>query len=449
MAPSFLVYTCRNAGGGSGGRHILLHAERSDWIRVNDTGLEIAEALDSGASEDDLVARLVARYGIPAERARDDIRFVSGELTRAQFFKGTPSKTLTTRRPGSLFFHLTTRCNLACSHCYASCPEQAGEQPEDLETGAVLRKIDELAEAGGKTVTLSGGEPLLHPGIKEILAHTASRLGVSLLTNGTLIDREWAARLADLDARVQISLDGSRPEIHDLQRGEGSFDRAMRAVDLLQQSGLGRRLNFCTTLMTLNLHDLKEIIDLAERLEIPLVRFIPLRRKGSALKAWDSLGSGIDVADHEAFYRYAEELGDKDACSVEISCGLSGFVLSISSELSDDDVWCPAGRQIVVSVRGNAYPCVLMMREKDRLGNIYHDSLSALSRTDAMSRLCGVLVSRRRKIERCAACLWRNLCQAGCMGLAEDQKGSLWDTDLFCDYRKKAYKRAFDRLLSK
>ena len=64
-----------------------------------------------------------------------------------------------------------------------------------------------------------------------------------------------------------------------------------------------------------------------------------------------------------------------------------------------------------------------------------------------MADVCLALVERRQKIEKCAACTWRNLCQAGCMGQALDNKGTIWDTDDFCDYRKRAYKEAFDRIL--
>jgi len=62
--------------------------------------------------------------------------------------------------------------------------------------------------------------------------------------------------------------------------------------------------------------------------------------------------------------------------------------------------------------------------------------------------VCRALAERRSKIQECAACTWRNLCQAGCMGLALDNKGTIWDTDDFCDYRKRAYKEAFDKILS-
>jgi len=414
---------------------------------VNDTGLEIARALDGGASIDEVVSSLVSRYAITEEQARRDVDYLSRELAKAHFVpNAAESSTPTTRAMGSLFVHLTTRCNLACPHCYYACPDQAREKPCDLDTAAVRRIIDEAMDEGAGSVALSGGEPFLHPDFEKIISHAASGLDIDVLTNGTLIDRQKAALLAGLGASVQISLDGSTAEIHDSHRGKGSFERVLRAVGFLQEAGAGERLNFCTTLMSQNLNDLKEIIRLSERLGVGLVRFIPLRQKGSAQRTWASIGSGVVVEDHEAFYRYTEELKEKGACSIGVSCGLSGFVLKVDS---DDGIWCPAGNQLVVDVTGDVYPCVLLMRDEDRLGNIHHHSLATIRGSDGMARFCNTLASRRRKIEECAACSWRNLCQAGCMGLALEQKGTLWDRDLFCDYRKNAYERAFGRLLSR
>ena len=394
-----------------------------------------------------MVGGLVEKYAITEERARQDVDRLRRELAKAHFLPDpTGSRPPTTRTMGSLFVHLTTRCNLACAHCYYACPDQADQTPRDLDLSAVRRVVDEARREGAAAVALSGGEPLLHPEIRAIISHAAPHLAIDLLTNGTLIDEEWAALLADAGASVQISLDGSTDVIHDAYRGVGSFDRALRAVELLRQAGAGERLNFCTTLMSRNLNDLAEIIRLAERLGVPLVRFIPLRQTGSARRTWASIGSEVETKDHEAFYRYAEELAEKGSCSVRVSCGLSGFVLKVKS---DDDIWCPAGKQLVVDVTGDVYPCVLLMRDEDRLGNIHEQSLGAIRSSKEMARFCEILANRRREVEECAACSWRNLCQAGCMGLALEQKGTFSDRDLFCDYRRNAYRRAFDRLLSR
>ena len=77
---------------------------------------------------------------------------------------------------------------------------------------------------------------------------------------------------------------GSKKDIHDAIRGKGGFDRVITAVINLQKAGLGKRLNLSTTVMRQNIHDLKDIVSLTERLAVPLVRFLPLRRAGYSLR---------------------------------------------------------------------------------------------------------------------------------------------------------------------
>lgn len=426
--------------------HILFHPHNSTWKKVNGTGFEIAQHLDRGQSVQDVVLHLRKKYGIADEVARGDVTQVRDELARNGFLKSDP-----TSRPSkspslnSLFLHITNRCNLSCPHCYALGPAQG--PAKDLPPALVFRMIDELTDHGGTGLTLSGGEPLLHPNIKEILRHASTRLDIRVLTNGTLIDREWAEFLSDMNINVQISVDGSCEEVHDRIRGKGSFRKTIHGLEYLQGAGVGHRINFSTTVMNQNLDDLIRIITLARRLGVPLVRFLPLRRKGSAQSTWQAVGSGLSTKDYAGFYDDIHRLQATAGTGVEISCGLSGFLLKMPEEFEEDDIWCPVGSRVVIDANGDAYPCVLMMEDEFRLGSVFHDSLWKIIQTDAMSGVCRALSERRQKIKKCAPCTWRNLCQAGCMGQALDHKGTIWDTDDFCDYRKRAYGEAFDRIL--
>lgn len=443
---SFMIYSSNNAGTGKGKRYVLFHPDQSRWLVVNNTGLEIARYLDKGESVDDVALRLVKKYGISAGPAKRDVVSVFDQLSRQNFLNGNAQKRLV-RTPSlnTLFFHLTNRCNLSCLQCYVSCPESniKGDLPQSL----VFQLIDELVDSGGQAVTFSGGEPLLHPGIKDILKYTAPKARVQLLTNGTLINREWAGVLADMKVSIQVGIDGSRREIHDAIRGRGNFDRAIKGIKYLQEAGFGKELNISTTITNKNIGDLVEIISLAERLEIPLVRFLPLRRMGSAETEWESVGCDLEIDDYEQFYRYVSDLQANRRCSTEVSCGLAGFLLNIEGQA--DDIWCPIGTNLVCWVNGDTYPCVLLMEDEYRLGNVFQDSLSKIINSDKMVQISEALGDRRIKIKRCAACDWRNFCQSGCMGQALDHKGTIWDTDNFCDYRKGRYRKAFDKILNK
>lgn len=413
---------------------------------MNDTGLEIARYLDQSGSVQKAVIHIKKRYEIADEVAQRDVEQVRAQLAVSGFLKpGVVSEPSRSPWLNSIFLHLTNRCNLACLHCYAGNSLQ--RHIKDLPVSLVFRMLDELIDHGGTSVTLSGGEPLLHPDIKEILRHAGTRLDISVLTNGTLIDREWAEFLADIGAYVQISVDGSCERIHDQIRGKGSFTKTIDGLNYLQMSGLENRINFSTTVMNQNLDDLIRIIALARSFGVPLVRFLPLRRKGTAQSTWQTVGSGLSTKDYTRFYDDTHRLHATIGTEIEISCGLSAFLLNMPEEFEEDDIWCPVGRRLVIDVNGDAYPCVLLMEDEFRLGNAFDDSLSKIIQSDAMISVCQALAERRHKIKKCSVCNWRNLCQAGCMGQALDNKGTIWDTDDFCDYRKKAYKEAFDKIL--
>src|SRR5215472_9681642 len=75
------------------------------------------------------------------------------------------------------------RCNLACTYCNEF---DAVSTPVPL--AAMLRRIDLLADLGTTIITISGGEPMLHPDLEEIIARIRRRGAIAtLITNGYLL----------------------------------------------------------------------------------------------------------------------------------------------------------------------------------------------------------------------------------------------------------------------
>jgi MoaA/NifB/PqqE/SkfB family radical SAM enzyme len=101
------------------------------------------------------------------------------------------------------------RCNLACKYCNEF---DDFSKPIPLET--MKRRIDDLARLGTSVVTLSGGEPLLHPELDEIIAHMRKySIIAGMITNGYLLTADRIKRLnrAGLD-HLQISIDNVMPD---------------------------------------------------------------------------------------------------------------------------------------------------------------------------------------------------------------------------------------------
>jgi MoaA/NifB/PqqE/SkfB family radical SAM enzyme len=103
----------------------------------------------------------------------------------------------------------TRRCNLSCAYCNEFDRTSAPVPLDDI-----LRRIDMLADLGTTIITLSGGEPLLHPSVVEIVRHIRGRGAVAtLITNGYLLTPEVIRHLnaAGLDG-LQISIDNVSPD---------------------------------------------------------------------------------------------------------------------------------------------------------------------------------------------------------------------------------------------
>jgi len=114
-----------------------------------------------------------------------------------------------TRHPVLAHIIPMRRCNLACEYCNEY---DKTSNPVSLET--MFRRIDRLADLGTTIVTTSGGEPLLHPELDDIIAHVRRRgMIAGMITNGYLLTGDRIQRLnrAGLD-HLQISIDNINPD---------------------------------------------------------------------------------------------------------------------------------------------------------------------------------------------------------------------------------------------
>jgi len=101
------------------------------------------------------------------------------------------------------------RCNLACTYC-----NEFDDFSKPVPLATMLRRIDRLAELGTTVITISGGEPLLHPELDDIIRQIRLRGSIAtLITNGYLLTPERIQRLnrAGLD-HLQISIDNIQPD---------------------------------------------------------------------------------------------------------------------------------------------------------------------------------------------------------------------------------------------
>lgn len=139
-------------------------------------------------------------------RARRTLRFIN---TRLKEWRMIAWGLLSTEHPVLAHVIPIRRCNLSCTYC-----NEYDDFSKPVPLEEMLRRIDRLAELGATIITQSGGEPLLHPDLDQIIARVRSHGALAgMITNGYLLTRERIERLnrAGLE-HLQISIDNALPD---------------------------------------------------------------------------------------------------------------------------------------------------------------------------------------------------------------------------------------------
>jgi MoaA/NifB/PqqE/SkfB family radical SAM enzyme len=146
-------------------------------------------------------------------------------------------------KPLTMLLLVNKGCNLRCAFC------DLWSGKEEIPFEPTLKLLDEAVTIGTRTLVLTGGEPLLHPGIFRIARAAQARgLGVNITTNGTLVERLYDALVASGVDSLSFSIDGL-PATHDALRGQpGAHGRTWRAMLKVRHEGrIGTNVYFVVT----------------------------------------------------------------------------------------------------------------------------------------------------------------------------------------------------------
>ena len=103
---------------------------------------------------------------------------------------------------------VTRRCNLSCGYC-----NEYDQVSAPIPIDVLKQRLDKLRELGTVSVTLTGGEPMIHPQVDEVIAHSV-KLGMvcTSITNGYPLTKTWIERLNKARLTLlQISIDNVEP----------------------------------------------------------------------------------------------------------------------------------------------------------------------------------------------------------------------------------------------
>ncbi|MBR5041354.1 MAG: radical SAM protein [Clostridiales bacterium] len=169
-----------------------------------------------------------------------------------------------TTTEGQLYFqfHITNTCEGRCQHCYFN--ELPADQQVFVDFELIKRTIDQIVqysrELGLKpTIDFTGGDPLLHPKIDEVLLYAHDKgasIGLKCCSNKINDKTVHLFKLANIE-RVCLSLEGMKT-FNDMMRGKGDFDRTVNALSLLKKEGFYVRIKM--TISKLNKHQVAPLM---------------------------------------------------------------------------------------------------------------------------------------------------------------------------------------------
>jgi AdoMet-dependent heme synthase len=327
------------------------------------------------------------------------------------------ARTVRKRRPLSVHFDLTYRCNERCVHCYLD-HEDYGE----LTTAECVGTLEQIARAGALFLTFSGGEIFLRKDLEEILG-AARRLqfDISLKTNALLVTPERAQMLRRYGVRrVQISVYSSDPAIHDaITKVPGSLERSLASIPLLQEHGI--QVKLACPLMKQNLTAYRGVMALAGRLGIPYVLDLTITpmMDGSRepLEHRVSSEALLPILQDSALQSCGtkvipEEWNSTPALGSSVSSGIENSAY--------EDLPCSAGHNsCYISPYGEVYACVQLPMPA---GNLRSERFEEIwKNAPALERIRNV---RESELLICAQCEIRSYCER-CPGLAWMEGGDL------------------------
>jgi len=172
-------------------------------------------------------------------------------------------------------WEITRRCNLKCLHCIIG--DYSGYE---MTTEQALNAISSIVKLGGERLFITGGEPLMRDDLCKIIrrAHD-SGLAVSLITNGTKINKLFLKKVKGYLQNLAVSIDGESL-VQDKIRGKGVYNKCVAAIKLITGSGIENSVY--VTIQKLNENHLGDLVEKMIALGVRSFHFNEINPEGRA-----------------------------------------------------------------------------------------------------------------------------------------------------------------------
>lgn len=334
-----------------------------------------------------------------------------------------------------LYLYLTEECNLNCRHCWIL-PKYTGKSEcveHYIDTKILIKTIDDAIAIGLQGVKLTGGEPLLHPQVKEIISFINKRnLYLVIETNGVLLTPEIADLIkCNKASMVSISIDSHIRESHEKIRGvKGCFDASVAAITLLSERGVNNQI--IMSLLNENRGHIESLVALAERLGVQSVKFniIQPTEKGEKLHEDNCIPS---VEEYIRLGQYVVADLQKRV-KPKLVFDLPPAFLPLHSLYGEKGMLCSCSIDAILGIvwNGNVSYCGIGQNEKELiLGNVFDTPIVEIWEHEQLEPVKCSVVENLTGI--CADCLMKVQCKGKCLAQNYYRTKDLFSGFWFCE----------------
>ncbi len=327
--------------------------------------------------------------------------------------------------PRGFVVELVARCDHRCGHCYNAWKNPGVPSPEPLPTPDMLALLDRLIdESGCGLLTLTGGEPCLHPELPSIVAQLHARgVKLNLISHGGHLDDGLIERLGpEAITTWELPLLAGGRALHDRLSGRpGAFDRCTAAVAALK--GRRQRVVAVFVAMKPNLGELERVVELCVALGVDGLMLNRFNPGGEGARHIDTLQAS--PAELTALLDSAEALSGRWGLPMACSIAMPPCLIPIERYERLSFGFCALGTEqayYTVDPAGRLRPC---NHSPTILGDLRTQSLREILDGPALAAYV------EARPVACAGCRLERSCQGGCKAAAEACSGSPWDPDPF------------------
>lgn len=397
------------------GAAMYLHDEKKNLksvLQINSTALEILKLCNGKNSLDTIKTKLAIQYNESLDKASkliDDFvnqsiniktiipNMISLEIEKQLEVYGSKDHW----SPSVVALELTHNCPLHCKHCYVN----AGKGL-DMSDDLLDLLYEELLNLNIDTIQLTGGEPLLHPRIIEIITFfTNHNIQVQIMTSGMINNpkiNQAISLIKKNNGLVQVSLDGLKDTHNKFRENINSFDNAINFIKELKK--LEVIIGVSTCINDQPNDEIESLCKYIKDLGVNIYRIGSITDIGRANEN-NVFTPSLRVREIEELKKYLCSKFNDDTFSVHL--------IEEATELQCNDCStnCGYGHNfIMVNPKGDMYPC--LFSEKS-IGNYYDSNIKTLMKNKLNSFYN--LIMPKKSI--CNDCEFEPLCH-NCINLA-------------------------------